>query len=352
MDLLQEWIAALPALIPVLTVAAVTTVLVWLVNRVATLRFAHVAEHKLPQQVAILSLIAVGIIVGILVLPITEQTKAQLLSLLGLVITAIIAFSSTTLVTNAMAGLMLRTIRSFYPGDFIRAGEHFGRVTEQGLFHTEIQTGNRDLTSIPNAFLVTHPVTVVRHSGTIIETTLSLGYDVSHHDAEELLLKAASNAGLEDAFVHILELGNFAITYRVAGFLGDTKRLVSAGTQLRRAVLDTLHDADVEVASPALMTQRRLAAGERLIPAVRLRARARRSAEATPEEIVFDKAEEAERIALLRHEQAELVKEIKALEKELADTAQPDREHLQGEIDRRRLRIDAIGTELEDEDAG
>ena len=28
----------------------------------------------------------------------------------------------------------------FHPGDFIRIGEQFGRVTEKGLLHTEIQS--------------------------------------------------------------------------------------------------------------------------------------------------------------------------------------------------------------------
>ena len=51
-------------------------------------------------------------------------------------------------------------------GDFISAGDQFGRVTERGLFHTEIQTETRDLTTVPNLFLVTHPVTTVRSSGT------------------------------------------------------------------------------------------------------------------------------------------------------------------------------------------
>ncbi len=288
-------------------------------------------------------------VVGILVLPITEQTKTQLLSLFGLLLTAIIAFSSTTLVTNAMAGLMLRAMRNFHAGDFIRAGEHFGRVTEQGLFHTEIQTGNRDLTAIPNAFLVTHPVTVVRHSGTIIETTLSLGYDVAHTRAEELLVRAAEAAGLDEAFVQILALGDHAITYRVAGFLEETRKLVSASTQLRRAVLDTLHHAGVEIASPQIMAQRRLAADERLIPQPDRRAPRSRD-EAAPEEIVFDKAEEAERIGALRHEREELAKQVRELEREAGEGDDADTAATSRDIERARSRLAEIDELLAEEE--
>ena len=63
-------------------------------------------------------------------------------------------------------------MRNFRPGDFVRVGERLGRVTERGLFHTEIQTEDRDLTTLPNLYLVTNPVTVVRASGTIVSTTV------------------------------------------------------------------------------------------------------------------------------------------------------------------------------------
>ena len=44
----------------------------------------------------------------------------------------------------------------------------FGRVTERGLFHTEIQTEDRDLVTLPNLYLVTNPVKVVRTFLTVL----------------------------------------------------------------------------------------------------------------------------------------------------------------------------------------
>jgi small conductance mechanosensitive channel len=345
MEDLTAFVDALPSFVPLLTVCAATAVLVWTVHRGVVLRFVGLQDSPLPRQLIVVILTAIGVVIAILVLPITVETKTQLLSLFGLLLTAIIAFSSTTLVTNAMAGLMLRAIGGFHAGDFIRAGEHFGRVTEQGLFHTEIQTGNRDLTALPNAYLVTTPVTVVRHSGTIVETTLSLGYDVGHERAEELLVKAAHRAGLEEAFVHLLELGNFAVTYRVAGFLGETRHLVSAGSELRRAVLDTLHGAGIEIASPGLMVQRALAPDARLVPRAR-RSTAERRPEPRAEDIVFDKAEEAGRIGALRHELGEITDAIAALEKSAAEAEEGDRTRLATEAEGMRRRVAEIEAEL------
>ena len=47
---------------------------------------------------------------------------------------------------------------------------HRGRVSELGLLRTEIQTERRNLTTFPNLYLVTNPVTVVRSSGTFISS--------------------------------------------------------------------------------------------------------------------------------------------------------------------------------------
>ncbi len=75
-----------------------------------------------------IAIVFVGILLVIVVLPFSESTRGQLLSLIGIVLSATIALSSTTFVGNAMAGIMLRSLQSFKIGDFIRVGENFGRV--------------------------------------------------------------------------------------------------------------------------------------------------------------------------------------------------------------------------------
>ncbi len=277
-------------------------------------------------------------------LPVSEETRGHLLGLLGLLLTAIIAMSTTTLASNAMAGLMLRAMRNFHTGDFVRIGDHFGRVTETGLFHTEIQTTNRDLTALPNAFIANNPATVVRHSGTIIDATLSIGYDVPHSRVEALLLEAAEQTGLEDPFVLLLDLGNFAVSYRIAGFLGETRRMVSAGTVLRRAVLDTLQRAGIEIASPSLMSQRPLATGARLVPVEPPPAQSATHDEPTslPEDIVFDKAEEAERIEQLRIDRKEIAEELKELESRRDDGSHTDRSQIKAEVTQHQQQLDDI----------
>ncbi len=70
-----------------------------------------------------------------------------------------------------------------------------------GSSYSEDRSEDRDLTTLPNLYLVTTPVTVVRSSGTIVSATVSLGYDVPRSRIEALLKQAAERAELVEPFV-------------------------------------------------------------------------------------------------------------------------------------------------------
>ncbi|MGK0366845.1 MAG: small conductance mechanosensitive channel [Saprospiraceae bacterium] len=67
----------------------------------------------------------VGVIAVILSFPWTDESLGQLTSLIRIVISAVLALSSATFIGNALAGVMLRTINNFKPGDFKKV--HFIR---------------------------------------------------------------------------------------------------------------------------------------------------------------------------------------------------------------------------------
>ncbi len=295
MELLREFAErGLPYVPSVVTVGLVVLGLI-LANRVVRRRTDKKEDGKFQQQMIMLGLTVVGLLVVVTALPISDSTKGQLLSLLGILLSAAIALSSTTFLGNALAGVMMRAVRAFRIGDFVRVNDHFGRVTERGLFHTEIQTEERELTTLPNLYLVTHPMTTLRSSGTIVSATVSLGYDVPRSQIESLLLRAAEDAGLEGPYVQVLELGDFSVVYRAAGMLTEVKRLISVRSKLRAAMLDRLHEGHIEIVSPTFMNTRAIAPGTRFIPGEWAPEPRTVEDEAIPEERIFDKADEAER---------------------------------------------------------
>ncbi len=171
-------ISSMRSALPVTAVLVIVVLALFIVNKLFDKRDAIKPQKSLWRHLAVLVISIIGLLILILVSPISDNQKGQILSLLGILLSAAIALSSTTFLGNAMAGIMLRAVRSFKMGDFIQVGDHFGRVTERGLFHIEIQTEYRDLTTLPNLYLVNNPVKVIRSSGTIITAEVSLGYDV------------------------------------------------------------------------------------------------------------------------------------------------------------------------------
>jgi len=274
-------------------------------------------ERAFHRQVVMLVATLIAFVLTIVLLPVNEATRGQILSLLGIVISATIALSATTFLGNALAGVLLRNVRSFRTGDFIYINNQFGRVSGRGLFHIEIQTEDRDLVTLPNLYVTNNPVKVTRESGTIISAEVSLGYDVPHDQIEAQLLKAATDAGLQDPFVYIMRLGDFSIIYRANGMLVDVKQLLSARSRLNGAILDSLHQAGVEIVSPNFMNTRDVSgqtfSAQPLIkgsPALENK---------DPEELIFDKAEQA---ATLEEQKAclvEIATRLKALEENLSE---------------------------------
>lgn len=296
MPSLETLYAELPRFIPVVIISAVVLVSLQLIKWLwLGKKIDPFSSHKIVPQVLMIVFATIGSILIILALPVSDSLRGQILSLMGLVVTGVMALSSATFVSNAFAGSMLRLTRSFRIGDFIRVGEQEGRVTDRGIFHTEIQTFDRDLTTFPNLYLITNPVTVVRSSGTILSASLSLGYDLHHARVEKLLLQAATEVGLEEPFVHVLKLGDFSVSYKVSGFLRDTKTILTSRSDLQKRILDTLHEDQVEIVSPTFMNQRPQKEGAVFIPkSSQLIPDEKISEEVVAEDIAFDKAEEAE----------------------------------------------------------
>jgi len=319
---------------PLAAVVVIAVVLFWQAERWYARK-----PRSLSRPAGMLVLTLAVLLALTLAAPVSDETRGDLIGLYGIALTAVIALASTTFVSNAMAGLMLRSLRNFAPGDFIRGGEDFGRVTERGLFHTEIQTEDSDLTTIPNLRLATTPTTVVRASGTIISATVSLGYDAPRGEVEAALLEAAGRAGLREPFVQVMELGDFSVTYRFAGFLDEVKHLVSSRSKLRAAGMDALHAAGIEIVSPTFMNQRPIGP-ERVAPATDGPSGESGSAE-TAERVMFDKAEEAATLANLEEKLATDRAALKdGASGEEAERLKADIDRLEALIERRREEAD------------
>lgn len=295
------------------------------------------------SQVATVFIVLFGLFLVVLFLPISNEMKKQILSLIGVLLSAVIALSSTSLIGNAMAGIMLRVSKSYRPGDFIEIESTRGRVFNQGLFSTEIQIITRDTVSFPNMYLIQHPIRVTRSDGSFISTAVSLGYDVSRMKIEESLLKAAEKAGLEDPFVYVEKLMDHAVEYRVFGLLKETTRMLTLQSDLRKTLLDVLHQDGIEIVSPSFVNRREYAEQKSFIPPVIQQESEEISTESNVEELAFDKAEEAESIEKLKENYNNMLKKKEELSEQIKEASDKElKKEMEDEIQRIEKRSEVL----------
>ncbi len=288
----------------------------------------------LQRQIINFIFILFLVIAFVLALPIKDSLQGQIIGLIGILLSASIALSSTTFLGNLMAGIWLRSVKNFRVGDLVEIGEHFGRITTRGLLHIELQNRERDLVTLPNMYLVQNPVTVMHNDGTIVSTEISLGYDVDHSIIEPLLIHAVEDAGLENPFVYIESLGDFSIVYKVHGLVKEINTMLSARSKLNGCVLDAIHKAGVEIVSPSFMNQRQVNE-QTFIPTQRVQ---KDKSVIAPEDVIFDKAERAEKLDDLRKKAQDLDKEIAQLRNSLKESTDSESDKIQANIDKLKER--------------
>jgi len=300
------------------------------------------SEGQFSHHIIMLSVTALGILLCLLTLPVNDETKKNLLTVFGLVVTAVITLGSTTFTSNALAGLMLRTMDKFRPGDFLKVDDYFGRVTERGLFHTEIQTEDRDLMTFANMYLIQQPITVIHATGTMISASVSLGYDVPVDTVDKLLVEAGVAAGLEEPFMRITDLGDFSVSYRLTGFLKDIKNLLGTRSALRRAMLNSLHGAGIEIASPSIMIQRPIDNYQKILPLQNGTIETPNPTSSSSETRIFDKAEKAGKIEDLRRRHEEMKEQVKDLKDRLGKATPEEKSEIEEQITKLNKRINSL----------
>ena len=140
-----------------------------------------------------------------------------MLGLLGLVLTGIIGLSS--LVSYQMLWRASCCNQLGFPvGDFIDVQGISDASPSRIIPHGNPNRKSPISIQCPISFWC-QPSKSSRSSGTIVSATVSLGYDTSHSRLEALLKEAAKRAGLGESFVQVVDLGDFSVNYRLAGFL-------------------------------------------------------------------------------------------------------------------------------------
>lgn len=104
MDFVRTLQAQILALAPTVGTVILVLLVLAVAKRILEHRRIRAGEPKVLSQAAMVGLGFLGLLVIILVLPVSDATRGQLYTLVGVLVSASIALSASTIVGNAMGG--------------------------------------------------------------------------------------------------------------------------------------------------------------------------------------------------------------------------------------------------------
>ena len=200
-------------------------------------------------------LLAVAFVGAFPYIPGSQTPAFQGISLfLGL----LVSLSSSSALSNIIAGTILTYTRAFRVGDIVRIGETFGEVTVKRLLVTHMRTYKNVVVSIPNSLILTAQVlnytTLAAERGLVAHSSVTIGYDAPWRKVHELLIAAAlrTEGVLTDPPPYVLQtaLNDFSVSYEINAVVSSPVRLDRIYSALHANIQEAFNEADVEIMSP------------------------------------------------------------------------------------------------------
>jgi len=254
-------------------------------------------------------------ITGFVLLVNIPGISKEAINILSLMIGAIVAFSSSSIIANAMGGIMILLMKPYKIGDIVRLSDYFGEVAEIKLIYTLIETDKRELITIPNSKIINDVLVNYSKDQHIVSSDVRIEYKVDRYTVEKHLLKAALAVDLMKPFVLIMKLDPHAIVYEVRGILKNVGEIITIRSDLNKAIIDEFDGAKIQIMSPERLRLKMADKKEKDIPNVKIKQMSKKYIQKEAliqEKIMFGRAEQIkeelakeERLkeAILREEQ-------------------------------------------------
>ncbi|WP_048908391.1 mechanosensitive ion channel family protein [Pedobacter sp. V48] len=167
-------------------------------------------------------------------------------------------FGSAGALSNVVAGLVLTYMRAFKIGDRVKIGEVTGDIIGKTLLVTRVRTIQNEIVSIPNSTVMgNHTVNYSEeagNSGLIVNTTVTIGYDVPWRQVHQLLIDAALASEMIEPepkpYVYQTSLDDYYVSYRINAYTKQPNRQAAIYSSLHANIQDHFNQAGVEIMSP------------------------------------------------------------------------------------------------------
>lgn len=262
---------ALDAL-PDLAVAVVIFVMARLLVAVLGALFDRVEESRdtlgwMPSDLAppTRRLVNVGIWIFAVVMayPYLPGAHSEAFKGMSVFVGLMITLGGSSLFGQGASGLILMYTRSLRKGDYVRISGEEGTVVGLGMFTTRVHTGMGHEVTLPNAVVMG---SVIRNfsrasvaSNTLIDTSVTIGYDAPWREVHAILLEAARRTpgvvSEPKPWVAQTALSDFYIEYQLIAQMDATRpeKRLEVLTTLNANVVDVFNEHGVQIMSPHYM---------------------------------------------------------------------------------------------------
>jgi len=196
--------------------------------------------------------------VFIVIFPYLPGSDSPIFKGVSLFLGVLFSLGSSSAIANVIAGLVITYMRPFKIGDRIKLGEVTGDVIDKTFLVTRIRTIKNEEITVPNSTVMSNYTvnysTSSRDLGLILNTTVTIGYNVPWQKVHELLIAAAKETeGIlkdKEPFVLQISLDDFFVTYQLNAYTDQAQAMAAIYSRLHQNIQDKFTQAGVEIMSP------------------------------------------------------------------------------------------------------
>ncbi|SFC80828.1 Mechanosensitive ion channel [Zunongwangia mangrovi] len=202
----------------------------------------------------------------VLIFPLLPGSDSTIFKGVSVFLGVLLSLGSSSAIANMVAGLVITYMRPFKIGDRINIGNTTGNVIEKTLLVTRLKTIKNEEITIPNSAVLSgntvnySTFTKERGEGLIINTTVTLGYDIPYKTVYAALIEAALRTNLIEKqpkpFVLQTSLDDFYVSYQLNAYTKHANKQALIYSDLHQNIQDCCNEMDIEILSPHYRAQR------------------------------------------------------------------------------------------------
>lgn len=170
----------------------------------------------------------------------------------------LVSLGSSSAIANLVAGLVITYMRPFKTGDRVKIGDITGDVIEKTLLVTRLRTIKNEDITVPNSNILSgHTINYSANTGKeglILNTAVTIGYDVPWKDVHQALIDAALRTAdiIKDPLPFVLQTGleDFYVSYQVNAYTHNARQQAVIYSELHKNIQDVFNERGIEIMSP------------------------------------------------------------------------------------------------------